>query len=290
MKIRKITLALIVSIMIGYIPTSSFAVNSVPSHGLSVTPSRQALNIAASKEKASYFTVANYTDKVMKVDLTVQEFSVSDLTYDYVFRKPDHEWVKMQLDQIYLQPKQSSKVFYNVTVPPRAKPGGYYFALFASTKVEESGLPGTEQVASLLYLTVDGKLVRTSVLQNDSVPWFVMGNEIPYTFNVKDTGNVYFTAYFYGKVNGLFSNQPMTGTSHVLMPDAIRTISGSVPTPILPGVYSLTYGYKVDFADVEIAKTKLVVFIPPWSIATLAFIILAVIWLRQRSRIQKEPQ
>ncbi|USN96756.1 MAG: hypothetical protein H6797_00960 [Candidatus Nomurabacteria bacterium] len=288
MTIQKIAVALIFSVASTLASVPSVATAAGVGYGLSVSPPRQTLDLAAGSTKTAFFTVKNATDKSMVVDLSVKEFSVSDKTYDYVFSKPEHEWVKTRLEQLTLQPNHAAKIIYDVTVPERAKPGGYYFALFASTKVNGAALPGTEQVATLLYVTVDGKLVRTSVLQNDSVPWFVMGDEIPYKFSVKDTGNVYFTAYFYGKVNGLFVDQPASGTSHIVMPGATRTISGSVPTPFLPGVYTMTYGYKVDFANIEIVKTTLVIFIPPWSIAASVFVLLLALWLRQRRYIKKE--
>ena len=256
--------------------------------GLSASPLRQAVTIAAGNDKTEYFTVANYTDKPMTVDLSVKEFSVDDLSYDYTFNKPKNDWVKIQKNQLVLRPRQTSKVQYDIAIPPETRPGGYYFALFASTHVTGPGLPGTVQVTSLLYVTVDGKLIRTSELKNDSIPWFVMGDEITYKFNVKDTGNVYFTAYFYGKVDGLLGGQPATGTGHILMPGKVRTIIGSVPTPLLPGIYSVTYGYRVDYADIKISKTALVLFVPPWSLVALIFVLIVARWLWQGRQHKKK--
>lgn len=255
--------------------------------GLSASPLRQAVTVAASKDKSGYFNVANLTDKPMAVDLSVQEFSVDDISYNYAFSQPKNDWVKMQQSQVVLQPRQTSKVWYDVAVPPNTKPGGYYFALFASTHVTGIGLPGTVQVTTLLYVTVDGALVRSSVLKNASIPWLITGDEIPYKFNVEDTGNVYFTAYFYGKVDGLFGSRPETGTSHILMPGAVRTVSGSVSAPILPGIYSVTYGYNVDYANIKVSKTALIVFIPPWSVAAFVFALVVARWLWQERQLKK---
>ena len=252
--------------------------------GLTISPLRQEKTIVPGKVTSGNFIVTNPSDKTITVDLAVKQFSVADYSYDYSFRQPESDWVKLKDKSIILKPKQSQKIWFDIDAPEKATPGGYYYALFASTKVEGEGLPGTVQAASLLYVSAQGKLIRTSVLENDSIPLFVSGDEIPYKFDVKDTGNVHFSAYFYGQVQGLFGTYPESGTSHLLMPGSIRQVGGSVPTPLLPGIYRVTYGYKVDFADIITSKTAFVVYIPPWSIATLILLIIIGRWIWQRRR------
>lgn len=252
--------------------------------GLSISPLRQEVTVAVNKTTVGFVTVGNLTDKQMVVDLSVREFSVTDYEYDYEFRSPpQRDWVKLRQQSIILEPHKTEKAWYEVTVPEKTTPGGYYFSIFASTKVDlASGLPGTIQAVTPLYMKVDGNLTRTGVLQNDSIPFLITGYEIPYKFDVKNTGNVHFTAYFYGQVSGLlFGQQPEVGEDHLLMPGKIRTIEGQVPTPLLPGLYKVTYGYKVDFASIITVKTAYILFIPPWSIVTLVFIFFAVRWVRQ---------
>ncbi|MDB5177250.1 MAG: hypothetical protein JWN75_918 [Candidatus Saccharibacteria bacterium] len=258
--------------------------------GLSISPLRQEMTASAITPTAGSFTITNLTEKVMKVNLSVRQFSVSDYDYDYVFRTPEYDWIALRNTRVDLEPRKSMKIAYDVTIPAGTTPGGYYFALFASTDIVGPGLPGTVQAASLLYMRVEGKLVRTSVLQNDSIPWLVTGSEIPYKFDVKDTGNVDFSAYFYGQVQGLFGIYPEVGTSHLLMPGAIRTVEGAVPSPVLPGIYRVTYGYKVDFAQIITSKTAYVLFIPPWSVAALVFALLAGRWLWQQKKKRSEPK
>jgi hypothetical protein len=260
----------------------------VKGKGLSISPLRQELTASTNKPTTGYFTIANLTDKTMKVNLSVRQFSVRDYDYDYVFRTPEYDWITLKDTQVEMEPHKSKKLTYDVMIPAGSTPGGYYFALFASTDIAGPGLPGTVQAASLLYLQVDGKLVRTSVLQNDSIPFWVTGSEIPYKFDVKNTGNIHFSAYFYGQVSGLFGSYPEVGTSHLLMPGSVRTIEGAVPTPILPGIYKVTYGYKVDFAQIITAKTAYIIFIPPWSIVAFIFVLLGGKWFWQKRRRSKK--
>lgn len=282
----RIAIAIFLSLTTALSPLSAAAVETT-NKGLYISPIRQETTIAAGKTKTNIVTIANLTDKPMTVNFSVKQFSVTDYAYDYTFRPAENDWVKMSTSQIQLQPNQSKNISYTVSVPPKTSPGGYYYTLFASTDLPGSGLPGTIQATSLLYITVEGKLVRTSVLQNASIPWLVTGNNIPYKFDVKNTGNIHFTAYFFGQLTGLFGAQPEAGTSHLLMPGTVRTISGSIPSPLLPGVYKVTYGYRVDFAQIITTKSSYIIYLPPWSIVALLLIALAGRWLWQQKH--KKP-
>jgi len=287
---RRIVVISVLSLLIAFVAGQT-GVSAQAGKGLSVSPLRQQLTVAADKTSSGYFIVADNTDKPMNVAISIKKFSVTDYSYDYTFQAAQDGWIKPQRSTIQLKPGQSAKAWYDITVPAKATPGGYYYALIASTKVAGgSGLPETIQAATMLYLTVDGKLVRTSVLKNDSIPFWVTGSSIPYRFDVKDTGNVYFSAYFYGQLQGLFGTQTPAGTSHLLLPGAVRTIEGSIPSPLLPGIYKVTYGYKVDFASIIISKSAYIVYIPPWSVVALLFIVLLARWVWQKKRKKPQPE
>lgn len=260
--------------------------------GLAISPLRQEATVTPDASKAGFFYVANYTKKPMLVDVSVQQFSVTDYVYDYKFlTPPKDDWVKLREKSIIIQPAQTKKVWYDIVVPQKTSPGGYYFSLFASTKIEGEGLPGTIQAASLLYVVVDGKLIRTSILKNDYIPLFITGTEIPYKFDVENTGNVHFSAYFYGQLHGLlFGNGEEAGSGQILMPGTVRTVEGAVPSPLIPGIYKVTYGYRVDFASIITTKTAYVIFIPPWSVIAVLFVLLSVRWLKQRQATRKKQK
>jgi hypothetical protein len=282
--IYRIVVAIFLSLIAASVPPTVVATTEPKNKGLFISPLRQETTIAAGKSQSGFFTVANLTETPMTVNLSVKQFSVTDYAYNYEFRPPENDWIKVKDTQAQLQPNQSKKIQYDISVPANIAPGGYYYTLFASTNIVGGSLSSTVQATNLLYLTVEGKLVRTSVLEKASNPFLVMDSEVSYKFDVKDIGNVHFSAYFFGQLEGLFGKYPENGTSHLLMPGAVRTIEGSIPTPLLPGIYKLTYGYKVDFADFITTKTAYIIFIPPWSIVALALLLISGRWLWQRKR------
>lgn len=279
--IRRLCVLLVILLFAG---VSSPAVHAKDDSGLSISPLRSELVTRPGSVVKGKISVGNPSKEPITVGLAVKTFSVTDRTYDYTFGTGDaSKWVSLDSSSITIKPGETAKIGYNVAVPARTTPGGYYFAVFASTTVNGVGEPGTVQAASLVYMTVQGDLVKTSVMQNASLPVFVTGSEIPYSFDVKDTGNVHFTAYFYGQTESLlFGKQTETGTSHLLMPNAVRTVRSTVPSPLLPGIYKVEYGYKVDFADIITTQVGYIIYFPPWAFILVIFAVLLWRWIVQR--------
>ncbi len=285
----RVLIAVVISLVMLLLPYGTAAADT-KNRGLYISPPRDYITVEAGSSQVQAFTVANLTDTTMTVDLTVKQFSMSDYIYDYQFRQPDNDWLKLNLSRVELKPNESKKIPYQLTIPPKTAPGGRYYTLFASANLSKGSLSSTVQATTLLYLTVNGQLVRTSVLQKDSIPWLVTGSTIPYKFNVKNTGNIHYSAYFYAQLRGVFGQISETGTGHLLMPGAVRTVTESIPSPLLPGIYQVTYGYKVDFAQIITNKTAYIVFIPPWSIVAFILLIVAGRWMYRKKWPKGEPR
>ena len=267
----------------GALPASIQAASSSKQNGLLITPVRQFLSVDAGKSVDSKLTIANLTDKPLNVVLSVKQFSVTDYVYDYTFKQPANDWLRLGVTATRLESKESRTVPYNVAAPQGAAPGGRYYTLLASANLSSQGLSSTIQAADLLYLTVNGKLVRTSHLAGSSVQRLALGRSIAYHMQPINTGNVHFFAYVSASVSGPFTHNASPASTHILMPDKIRSLDGSVPSPVFPGVYKLTYGYRTD-AGQSVSNTRLVVFMPPWFIAFVlaAFLVAGKFWPRKR--------
>jgi hypothetical protein len=226
----------------------------------------------AGTKKTYDLTVANYTDKTLDVELTVKQFSVNNYSYSYIFNQPSSNWLTLGVNELTLKPGQNTNVPYVLNIPSGVKPGGNYYTLFASSTSSGSGIKSTIQAASLIYLTVNGKLTYNSVLNSDHIPLISFGKQISYKFNVTDVGNVYYFVYVSGELHGLSAKPASTPASHLVLPGKIRTFSGIIASPVLPGIYKATFGYKLASGK-SVEKSHYIIYLPVWFIC-LVFIIL----------------
>jgi len=278
MKRRFSLLLLTLGLVLGYIAigtAQAAAPPPAPARGLLITPLRQYLSVDAGHGTQSSFSVANLTSNPLSVSLSVEQFSVTDYTYDYTFHAPANNWLHIDQSVVILQPNQTRDISYSLDVPARSAPGGYYYTLLASANLASGGVSSTLQAADLAYVTVNGKLSTVSHLEDSSIQLISFGRTIPFRLRPINTGNVYSFVYIGGQLHGLFTKPAETSSAHVLLPGKVRSLSGSIPSPALPGIYRATYGYKTA-SNWVVQQSRWVVYIPPWSVAfVLAIAILA---------------
>ena len=246
--------------------------------GLLITPIRQYKKVEPQKTTSDKLTVANLTKKPIDVTLSIERFSVVNYSYDYTFESPREDWVSISAPKLHLESGESKQVQYSITAPKTAEPGGHYFTILASTSLK----PGEEvRAATMLYVTVAGKLVQTSNIIDDSVPFISFGGDIPFRFNIKNTGNAHFFAYTSGKLEGLSAQGEKNDAAHIILPQTTRTVEGYFSAPLLPGVYKAVYGFKTD-SGASTSHEKYIIYAPLWAWALLGGIIwFLVIWLRR---------
>lgn len=247
-------------------PLTAHAITT--SKGLSVSPPRHYIEVEAGQTKTDKLTVYNFTDTKMSVDLSVEEFSVSDYSYEYRFAKPRQNIVYLGQSNISIEPRKSHQLDFSVITPANSAPGGLYYTIVASATVQQNGVPSKMQVATPLYIAVKGKQTFTSSLESHSIKKLVFGDHIPFTLDIRNTGNVHYFAYVSGSVSGLLTKNITLDASHLLLPDTVRRVEASVPSPMLPGVYKATYGYKTDSSE-PVAIEAYVIYTPLWSYAFL---------------------
>lgn len=248
--------------------TATAASTPTPEKGLLITPLRQFISADAGTTKQSTFSVANLNDQPLDISLQVKQFSVTDYVYNYTFGAPENDWLHLSQTSLTLQPHQTKDVAYALTVPAGSAPGGHYYTLFASADLASEGIQDTIQAADLVYLTVNGQLTSVSHLQSSSIKWVSFGHDIGFDLKPINTGNIYSYVYVSGQLHGLFVKPPQTSNAHLLMPGKVRSLSGSIPAPLLPGIYRATYGYKTT-SNWLIQESHWIVYIPPWFIAFL---------------------
>lgn len=231
--------------------------------GLFITPLRTYISVEPSHTQSGAFTLANNTNSPMSVALSVGQFSVVDYSYDYQFTQTRDDWVKVSQAQLDLQPGKSQALAFTVTPPAKATPGGHYFTIFATAQLQ--GNASQVRAATVLYVTVEGALIKSSAINRTTIPFFSFGTDIDFSLDVKNTGNTHFFTYTSGKLAGLSANSDAPETTNLLLPGTSRIIASTIRAPLLPGIYKATFGYRTD-DNQQMQRSSYVLYIPPWSL------------------------
>ena len=271
-------------VLCSIIPVSASTIHTNSPKGLLITPATQFATVNAGKTQAGDFGVANHTANPLTISFSIKQFTVDNYSYNYNFNPPNNNWITISLPQVTLLPGQTQTIPYSVNIPIGTQPGGNYFVLIASATLTSGNLTSKVQAASLLYLTVNGKLTYSSRLVNDSIQRVMFGTQLAYHFSVIDTGNDYLFIYTSGALHGLNAKSALTPVTHLVIPGKIRQFAGTIPHPLLPGVYRATYGYTTD-TGAAVQRSQLILYIPPWSIAVVLLVLLAGnVWYVKRGK------
>lgn len=281
--VKRLCLFIAAVLVILSLPVGRVNAEELPTErGLLITPPRQYLTVDPGKTTQSSFSVANLTENVLDVTLSVEQFSVANYTYDFKFESPKEDWVKLEKTQVSLKKSESHTVTYTITAPHDAKPGGHYFTLFASVQLGE----GRQiRAATVLYVTASGTLTKSSSITQNTLPWLTFGGDIPLRFDVESTGNTHFLIYISGVLRGLGPTQSSGEAAHLLLPHTTRMVEGKLPGPIVPGIYQAMYGYR-DEDGKDVRRSQYILYVPLWLWVFIAGIIwFTVAFVRRRKRI-----
>lgn len=249
--------------------------------GLQISPIRQELSADPGAQSNGHFVVANLTKQSLDITLFFREFSVTDDNYDYSFQLSQYNWIRLDQNELTLAPGVSKTINYTLGPDASASPGGYYFTLYASANLQSGGVDSTIQAASLLYATVNGTLDRGTNLDSVRMPTFLFSPDITYDFTTTDTGNVYYTIYADASLTGLLDKTEAQTAAHIVIPDKPRRITGTLPAPRFPGVYTETVGYHTD-QGVYKTVSHPVVYLPLWACVILIGLILVAVGIVRR--------
>ncbi len=301
MKLSKLTRRILVAVLAICLFVTTFSATSRVSAvennlakdtGLRITPLRSKPSQKPGSTTSGSITITNTTSAPMTVALSVERFQTIDEDYNYSFSKGEHtDWVRLTDKSVVLEPKTSKTVPYSLAVPVNAPPGGYYFAMFASTENKPSSTNFTEvkRVSSLVYLEVSGKVKKSVTLLGSDASWLLVKHNLTLATRLHNVGNTHYPSRFRIDVKGMFG-WPKTSSQKeaLILPSTIRRVVADVPFPSVPGAYTVT----VTFAPPqggpnETAKIK-VLYTPIWFIAVLTLVLSSLAyWLIGKRRASR---
>lgn len=254
-----------------------------PQKGISLSPLREYIEVHAGKAHAGKIVITNNSSKAVDMVFSVEQFSVKDYTYEYVFTQPKEKLVNLAVDSITIGAGKSYILRYTLTIPQATPREGKYLVIKAATPSLSTSRSSTVSVASVLYVNVGGRAEQNSQLNKTAMPRLVVGNSIPFSVDIKNNGSTHFFIYTIARLQGFFVDSGQyVGTAHLLMPGVSRIVDGSISAPFFPGIYTVTYGYKTDSGATKVVSQR-VVYIPHWSLFIFVGIVLFVGAARRRT-------
>lgn len=246
----------------------SATVNAIPStiHGLVLSPLRSEYEIAPGSEKPMKIQATNATTQPIDVDFHAEAFNVTNQQYDVAFdvEAKIAEWVIFTTPNVHLDPGQTKSVNVIIRVPDGAEPGGQYISIFAtnSIKSSDSSVNSEQRIASLVYLTVQGRVTRNGSLQSVISPLIYDENG---TWNaaILNSGTAHFWSKYTVTLRNLFGDEDISKHEGktVILPKTTRLVTAKLPLPSHLGIYRVDYTIGLGDSS-SYKKTTYTVYIP----------------------------
>ncbi len=267
--------------------------------GIAITPPLQKLIVTTEPQKSFSLGVTNNTGLEQKLAITTVDFGALDETGGLLFvgENSDFEkkyglahWLKLDQDQLDLQPGQSASVVVTVINDSTLAPGGHYGALLLRDARDLNKPSGTKVdlksvVSSLIFLQKLGGEKYDMHLERISHNGGLLRMPSSVSVNFKNRGNVHVVP------RGIVTLKDMRGKvvakgvinieSSLILPEANRNFA--VPLQKLaqasvPGNYTITVDYRYDGFDQFASKDFhfLFVNIPLVGVSVLIIVLMVV--------------
>lgn len=263
----------------GQISTPSSTSNA----GLTISPVRSNPTMAPGENRTQKLTVENRSARRMNIALSYERFSVTNETYEYTFAPVANDVITFETDHFSLEPGTSKSIAYKITIPAGASAGGEYYTIFATSTTTSGSITTKSRVGSMLFITVDGPLDRSTTITHAEAPNFTVAPHIPVTITLQNVGNVHSENTVTTRLDGPFMSPQTTTALHVVLPATTRVASYSIPSPRLPGIYTITI--TANNGNRQTPETTLqVVYVPIWIFALGTLLLFLVGYIVRRSK------
>lgn len=237
----KLTIGLILGMFVGVMcvtPRSAFA------EGLQIRPLLYKETLKAGEAKKGFVDVSNASDSPVIVDLSVEGFKQVNNSGDLQFfpSQAIAGGVLLDLKKVSLGPKEAVRVYFLID-NKKLPAGDVLAAIFATTQPADqgAGIATAARVGTLLVINNGGGLYQASVM-NLRLPWFIFGENIQGTVDVKNSASPQQTSAFFPTITvnvGPVAPVSQKITGSLISGDITRKVSFNVPTNRL-GFYKVS--------------------------------------------------
>lgn len=283
---RALTAGLILGLLFS-VSTPVFA-QSVEGESIAISPTRLDLDVKAGDTKTGKFTVLNngtidYDFKVYGTPYSVQGRSYTSDFFNTTSNGDAYTWVKFDKDLYALDAGGRIEVNYTIDVPSDAAPGGHYGVLFAETqsKQDESQVVRKKRVGMIMYMTVDGDVIRQGKVEDISIDMLQLGGPLNTVVTINNTGNTNFQSESLIQIRNVLNNTVYERKmSNTIMPKTTRDLQLTWDGGPSFGLYRVTVESEV--LDKVETKQSWVLLLSPISLIVILAIVAALIFLAVR--------
>jgi len=263
------------------------------SNMFTVTPMSSKLELNAGDTYEGDIIVANpanakedfyYKVGVSAYNVVGEEYSADFLTETE--RSQIVNWITIDNPNGVLQPNESVKVHYRLTVPETAPAGGQYAAFMVSSDAEarpdsDITINNVFEMASILYVKIEGDTIRAGEILGSNIPGFVAELPIVVSATLKNDGNVHESARIALEIRNVLSPgiiYPGPGETgaieEIIMPGTTRYVTRNIDHISPLGVYEVTQ--TINYMGQSEALHKVVVSCPIWFMALMLITITSI--------------
>lgn len=290
---KVVALLLLISVCF---PLTISAADPPPKQRLTVAPSLVDVELAPGETITKEITAVNKGAEASFLQLSVASYSVESETQEPHYRAlpgaPDvTKWVTIRTpeERVHLAPEAVQEISYTIQVPSSTLPGGYLFAIFATTTpaaVSES-VTLQNRIAVVNYVTVKGDSQTSGQVTAIPPQYLSWDGMFHAEFAIKNTGSMHFIATATTVMTTLWGNEVgrIEDRRHIL-PFTEKNIALDWRSPHAFGLYKVDRS--VRYANhTEQFPTSLLLVIHPMIIAGTLLIITGLVFFIARRRSGK---
>lgn len=272
---------------------SAKAQNSNGEESITLSPAVSRPELKAGDSATGKLQVINNGTTSYTFVLYARPFSVQGEQYDPNYtevneRTEAYQWVTFEKTKFDLKAGERVEVNYDVTVPERAKAGGHYAVLFAETQPTDDGssVARKKRVGSLLYMTVDGDIIREGSLESWDTTFLQTKEPVLSTVRIKNSGNVHFQADLKAQYTNIFGKKQFELNQEMLvMPGTTRRAPVAWESAPYFGIFKAS-GTVTYLDKTEVLEAKWIILLPKSLIsiilATLSALIVLTLYNKKR--------
>lgn len=274
---------------------------------IGVLPGFQEVSLVPGEIYEGTFSILNPSsepDGLVDYRITISPFSVNGEDYSTDFLSTSNytqmtNWIEIDEPFGSLAPEELKEIHYKINVPDNALGSGQYAALIVRIEdpsVEKTGytIISRNQVANIIYATIEGELERKGTIKENSIPLVFFDSPISAKSIVENTGNIHNIASYIIRVENFFSKEEVYSSSetpkiNTIVPEtSLSTQTTWEDTPAL-GIFRVTQS--VSYLD-EVSTYSRVVFVCPlwFLILWIVFLSSCVAWFFSRRRARKNAK